>query len=339
MRTKKMMNTALRNTVFAALVLAFYSLPLLSSAQCTPDQSMLSATHYPTTLATGCVGQPYEETIFITFPDDSVVSGANVIFDHFEIVSNSLPAGLTYTCNVPNCKWTPNNTPLSQELMFGCITISGTPTAPFSGQFTIDIEGCGTVIIITQCETEVIPFDITILPAPTADYNTRIIQNQVAFNDLSSTVGADTIVAWRWDFGDGNTSALQNPTHVYASTGNYAPCLTINTANCSQQHCSSLDILAVNADPFMEFARQVSISPNPIHSGSSAGTINVEMGQATQPWIGLRSIEGKLLQEWQFPGSRIDFRCELPQNEMPHGLYFLDIQAKEGSVVKKILID
>lgn len=32
--------------------------------------------------------------------------------------------------------------------------------------------------------------------------------------------------AWSWDFGDGGTSALQNPTHAYASPGDYSVTLT-----------------------------------------------------------------------------------------------------------------
>jgi len=39
----------------------------------------------------------------------------------------------------------------------------------------------------------------------------------VQFTDFS-TNGVDT---WLWDFGDGNTSVLQNPTHVYTVAGNY----------------------------------------------------------------------------------------------------------------------
>lgn len=45
----------------------------------------------------------------------------------------------------------------------------------------------------------------------------------VAFTDLS-TGGPST---WLWDFGDGDTSALQNPTHVYTSRGLYDVTLTV----------------------------------------------------------------------------------------------------------------
>ena len=49
------------------------------------------------------------------------------------------------------------------------------------------------------------------------------------FTDLStvnSGWSTNYSVTWAWDFGDGNTSTLQNPTHTY-SNGIYAPCLTV----------------------------------------------------------------------------------------------------------------
>ena len=32
---------------------------------------------------------------------------------------------------------------------------------------------------------------------------------------------------WSWDFGDGNTSFMQNPTYVYSQSGNYTAILTV----------------------------------------------------------------------------------------------------------------
>ncbi len=49
----------------------------------------------------------------------------------------------------------------------------------------------------------------------------------VAFTDNSQPGPSGPITAWAWEFGDGGTSSSQNPTHAYASTGNYSVKLTV----------------------------------------------------------------------------------------------------------------
>ena len=47
--------------------------------------------------------------------------------------------------------------------------------------------------------------------------------------DLSTAGPGHTIISWSWDFGDGGTSALQNPIHTYAAPGTYPVTLIIET--------------------------------------------------------------------------------------------------------------
>jgi PKD repeat protein len=65
--------------------------------------------------------------------------------------------------------------------------------------------------------------------APTADFSTSGILEAgrtITFTDSSSdTDGA--IASWNWTFGDGGTSSLQNPTHVYATGSAYNAALTV----------------------------------------------------------------------------------------------------------------
>ncbi|MCF8257068.1 MAG: PKD domain-containing protein [Flavobacteriales bacterium] len=46
----------------------------------------------------------------------------------------------------------------------------------------------------------------------------------------TSTIGAGSIAGWAWDFGDGGTSAAQNPTHTYPAFGTYDVQLTATSA-------------------------------------------------------------------------------------------------------------
>jgi hypothetical protein len=50
----------------------------------------------------------------------------------------------------------------------------------------------------------------------------------VHFTDVSVTGASTVITGWFWDFGDGNVSNMQNPTHCYADDNTvHTVCLTI----------------------------------------------------------------------------------------------------------------
>ena len=61
---------------------------------------------------------------------------------------------------------------------------------------------------------------------PMASFSTAISALQVEFTDTSSDVDG-SIVAWSWNFGDGNTSSVQHPLHVYAAAGTFGVTLTV----------------------------------------------------------------------------------------------------------------
>lgn len=61
-------------------------------------------------------------------------------------------------------------------------------------------------------------------------FTTEAIDSTLTINFIdNSVVEEGNIIAWNWDFGDGTTSAEQNPTHTYAQAGNYVVILTIIT--------------------------------------------------------------------------------------------------------------
>jgi PKD repeat protein len=69
-------------------------------------------------------------------------------------------------------------------------------------------------------------------PAPVASFTAAPVSGHtIQFSDTST--GPPT--SWSWDFGDGNGSAAENPSHTYAAAGNYAVKLTVSNAGGSSQ--------------------------------------------------------------------------------------------------------
>jgi PKD repeat protein len=103
------------------------------------------------------------------------------------------------------------------------VSIGGTPTSAFSGTVTVlgsDANACAF--------SRDYPLTISGIP-PVASFTffsaTPKAGQRVQFTD--SSTGPPT--SWSWDFGDGETSSVQNPAHTF-SKGTYAVSLTVSNA-------------------------------------------------------------------------------------------------------------
>ena len=103
----------------------------------------------------------------------------------------------------------------------------------------------------------------------------------VNFSDLSTTT---TIIdSWFWDFGDGTTSANQNPSHSYSIVGNYGITLITSTLGCSDTFVISNYIEVIEPTAFFT---PIFNCPNPLSvdfTDMSIGADNVfwDFGDAT----------------------------------------------------------
>ena len=63
---------------------------------------------------------------------------------------------------------------------------------------------------------------------PSANFSESISGNTATFTNSSSSV--NSTLNYSWDFGDGNTSSIQNPSHTYTTSGTYT--ITLIASNC-----------------------------------------------------------------------------------------------------------
>ncbi|MCK6692649.1 MAG: PKD domain-containing protein [Thermoanaerobaculia bacterium] len=94
-------------------------------------------------------------------------------------------------------------------------------------------------------------------------------------------------LSWYWDFGDGATDTVQNPTHTYAQSGLYPVTLTIVTAD-GCQSTVSMEVYAGDY-PWTEYDCQAMFLPLPDSTGS--GFLFLDLSIANNP---IQSWE------WQF---------------------------------------
>ena len=127
------------------------------------------------------------------------------------------------------------------------------PTHQYSspGQYTVSLTMTNTVN--TQ-DTRTITNFITVANDPGANFIASTIADHINANiqfiDQSTSNG--TIISWQWDFGDGNTSNIQNPTHQYSSPGQYTVSLTV-TDEFGSDMMTRTNYIAIDVPPTAEF--------------------------------------------------------------------------------------
>jgi PKD repeat protein len=102
--------------------------------------------------------------------------------------------------------------------------------------------------------------------APVADYLNSCTNLACSFTDTSSDSDG-TLSSWAWDFGDGATATSQNPSHTFASAGNYTVSLTVTDDDGASDSYSEL--VVVTAPP--AFVDQVASADLPL-AGTVSGT-------------------------------------------------------------------
>ena len=93
-----------------------------------------------------------------------------------------------------------------------------------TGTFTVTLttSGAGGTDTLTQVEY------ITVYQPLIGDFIANPTNGQVPLTVQFTDISSGTIDTWFWDFGDGQTSNLQNPVHTYVSKGIYTVTLTVS---------------------------------------------------------------------------------------------------------------
>ncbi len=116
-----------------------------------------------------------------------------------------------------------------------------------------------------------------------ANLTNGIAPLDVQFSDASS----GNITSWLWDFGDGNTSTVQNPLHTYITPGTYPVTLTVTGpgGSDSETKASYITVTPPTPESYPVFLPLVVKSPAQVDSGQSTWIIPDFKGRLLE-WIG-----------------------------------------------------
>ena len=160
---------------------------------------------------------------------------------------------------------------------------------------------------------------LAVKDVPSASFVYGIQNNVVNFTDGSSF----NPTAWNWDFGDGNGSTQQNPTHTYASTGTYAVTLRAINSCGNEEYVDSVTIFSIGLDETA--LEQISLYPNPT---KDVVTLSLPADLVVED-LRLADLSGKALRRIEINEAVSEKQIDL--RDLPDGIYLLELKSDAGS--------
>ena len=189
-----------------------------------------------------------------------------------------------------------------------------------------------TYIVIANsiCGTTSDTITINVNPLPQAQYAlSSIVGLYVAFYNQSTC--ADTYL---WNFGDGDTSSLFNPNHLYGTSGIYLVTLiACNTYGCDTiVYNVSVDNTGINE---VSSVANFVISPNP-----SNGAFDISFESPSQNIsIYITDILGRNIHSEELGKFVGSYKKTIDLSSFNKGIYFVRIVGEKGSTTKKIILN
>jgi PKD repeat protein len=258
----------------------------------------------------------------------TVRSGCCIGRDSVLVIIDSLPvAGFASSINNLNVSFSDQTTllPTSWNWDFG----DGTTSTSQNPIHTYDFPGTYTVCLIVNngCSDTICQLVAVSCTTPNANF-TNVIGNGglVSFTN-STTPLADSI---SWNFGDGNTSSLNNPSHVYTSSGNYQVCLTVFDTCGTDSICTTIFVDVFAAIEDLD-GSNFSIFPNPVQDILYVNGKDLSL----QEWsFTLVNSLGQIYWEKDHFGNEL--HEEISTEKLGKGIYFLRIRSNNQIVQYKV---
>ncbi len=204
---------------------------------------------------------------------------------------------------------------------------STTETTP-----TIDvlIEGAYSVTASTVCGSNISSVEVVNIPDAVAGFD---ITTSFLTGIFTST-SAGTIDSYSWDFGDGGSSTMEDPIHVYAAPGNYVVTLTVTGPCGTDVIVDTMVASTVGIDETL-LSEGLTVSPNP---NTGDFTIDLDIQSANNVNAAILSTEGRVIWNEDLGSVNGSMSKEVSLTNVPAGIYFVRITADDQTAVRRLMI-
>jgi len=179
--------------------------------------------------------EDFEQLLFGNIASYSSASGINVAGDTASVPTQCVNQTVTFRPSAfgTSYLWNFGNGQTAN-------TANASTTYTAVGTYTV------TLVVTGECNANsTYNSEITIIDKPVASFNASVNSGPAPLQvDFTNTSIGSGIITYNWNFGDGNTDTIQNPSHTYQDAGTYIACLTVSNQCGQDTHCVIINLTA-----------------------------------------------------------------------------------------------
>jgi PKD repeat protein len=271
------------------------------------------------------------EAVTINPPDEDHFINMELIYIPEEVASADFSADVTEVCLEQQVIFTDNSTAAtswSWDFGEGAFPATANTQGPHNVGY-LSAGGKTVSLTINGNITQILTDYITVYQLPLAGFTFGQNSFVVDFTNTSSNA-----VSYLWDFGDGETSTEENPTHVYGQDGTYEVSLTATSEMCGDNvHTETIMISTIGISETKN-TEAVSVYPNP-----SNGDVYLSVKQV---------LKNVTVQVFNLQGNMLFSRNLLQLGPGPikingftklqSGVYFMEVRSNQVFFREKLFI-
>jgi len=252
-------------------------------------------------------------SVYINADDNSICAGDNVVFDASPINEGTTPA----------YQWQVNGGDV------------GTNSSTFSSTTLNDGDFVSCILTSSETCTSGSPASsnnivMTVDDVPVADFTNSATDLIVDFTNTS--IDASTYL---WNFGDGNSTNMPSPTHVFPSPGLYDVTLI------AYNDCGS-DTIVIQINVIIDNINDISITNSlAIYPNPTKGELNIEFENYNKSDINIEiyNVLGSIIKRRTIENTYGKYTEVFDMSSYNKGIYMLIIHSDNNRTVEKIVVE
>lgn len=172
------------------------------------------------------------------------------------------------------------------------------------------------------------PIFISVNATPTADASFTQTNGSFTVQFLNNSTNA---TSYTWNFGDGNTSTSANPSHTYATGGDFTVVLTATNGSCSNTFNINLTSVAVSENVAFE---DLMVFPNPTENVLNIQFSSFDSGMMNAT---IFNLAGQVVSAEAFAVNAGNMFHTIDTSNLESGVYFVNLSNNTSNITIRVI--